>query len=382
MVGFRGRSPVPDGWNLVELDKARVMTLNNPRILGLAYLGSRVALGFFWQQVGNRYIFEKAREGAFDLMLAHDYVTAPIAARLAEVRSVPFGVDVHEYARAQFSMAGNLMRSILWSVARRPYIDALSRACYSKAALVTTVCDGIADLLQADYGLGVRPTVVRGTPVYQSMPFNLTGQVIRILYHGLLVPTRGLEQAIASVKLWRPEFRLVIRGVGEPGYIASLRSLTECEGVADRVQFEPPVPFTDLVAAANACDVGYVVLENYSPQREFTLPNKFFEYIMAGLALCVSDLPEIARIVKNHDLGLLVGDTKPRSIAAAINSLTPERIDVYKRRSLAAARELCWERESAVLIQALQGSIPAFAQRTRPAGSNSGSSERPGLATA
>jgi glycosyltransferase involved in cell wall biosynthesis len=112
------------------------------------------------------------------------------------------------------------------------------------------------NLREAGNARAVRPTVVRGVPLYEAMPFNPTGSVIRVLYHGLLVPSRGLEQAIASVKLWRSEFLLVIRGIGESDYIALLRSLAEREGVADRIRFEPSVPFTGLVAAANACDVG------------------------------------------------------------------------------------------------------------------------------
>jgi hypothetical protein len=125
-----------------------------------------------------------------------------------------------------------------------------------------------------------------------------------------------------------------------------------------------------------------VVLENYSPQREFTLPNKFFEYIMAGLALCVSNLPEMAKIMRQYDLGPLVPDCEPRLIASAINALTREWIDACKQRSLAAARELCWERENAVFIQALQDSVPAFAQSTAGAETVAARLEKPGLATA
>jgi len=359
VAGYSGRSGCPDGWTLVEIDRTRYVVHGPWRVLGLAGLSDRIALWHFWRQPGNRHIYDRLRDVRCDLVIAHDYYTAPIAQRLGRERAAPYIVDNHEYARAQFAPGKGLPRHI-WTIFMRPYIDALSRWCLSRAALTTTVCDGIADLLQRTYRLAARPIVLRGTPSFEQMPFNRTGSVVRVLYHGLLVPTRGLEQAILSVRMWRPEFRLVIRGIGKPDYIDGLRRLAAEQDVADRVEFADPVPFADLVSAANQCDIGYVVLENYSEQREFTLPNKFFEYIMAGLALCVSDLPELARIVRQYDLGLLVSGVRPDAIAAAVNSLSREKIDEYKQRSLAAARELCWERESRHMRDALGRIVPGF----------------------
>jgi len=110
------------------------------------------------------------------------------------------------------------------------------------------------------------------------------------------------------------------------------------------------VPLTELVATANECDIGLFGSPDYSPQKRFTAPNKLFEYLMAGLALCVSDLPEMRRVVVEHDLGRLFTSLEPATIAAAINGFTRESIDRYKRRSLEAATILCWEQERKPLI--------------------------------
>ena len=87
-------------------------------------------------------------------------------------------------------------------------------------------------------------------------------------------------------------------------------------------------------------------MRDISLQKKYTLPNKFFEYVMAGLALCVSDLPEMARIVRGYDLGLLVPGADPQKIAEMLNSLDEKKINYYKQQSLKAAKELCWEVES------------------------------------
>jgi glycosyltransferase involved in cell wall biosynthesis len=87
------------------------------------------------------------------------------------------------------------------------------------------------------------------------------------------------------------------------------------------------------------------------------LPNKFFEYVMAGLALCASDRPEMARLIQQYDLGVTIAAVEPKAIAAAINALDPDRIDRFKRNALAAARELCWERESERLVGAYSAAL-------------------------
>jgi glycosyltransferase involved in cell wall biosynthesis len=217
---------------------------------------------------------------------------------------------------------------------------------------VSTVCDGIADLLQRDYRLKMRPAVVRSIPQYRAIPFRPAGETVNILYHGLLVPTRGLETAIESVRHWRPEFRFQIRGVGDEAYIRSLKLLAEWHGVTGRVDILPPVPFVDLVPSAAAADIGYVVLDNYSPQRTFTLPNKFFEYVMAGLAVLASDLPEMAKLTRRYGFGILVPGMDPQKIAAQVNRLDRATIDRCREAALDAAQELCWENEQKALIDA------------------------------
>ena len=66
---------------------------------------------------------------------------------------------------------------------------------------------------------------------------------------------------------------------------------------------------------------------------------------MAGLALVVSDLPEIRRIVEVNKNGMLVDKCNEKEIAKTINMLNRDRINEMKRRSLEAAKHLNWESE-------------------------------------
>jgi glycosyltransferase involved in cell wall biosynthesis len=175
-----------------------------------------------------------------------------------------------------------------------------------------------------------------------------------VLYHGIVTPGRGLEATIDSVAAWRPQLELTIRGPGVDHYLAVLRSRIAERGLTDRVILAPAVPMTALVHEAAAYDIGFFALPGSSRHNEFALPNKFFEYIMAGLALCVTNLPEMGRLIHMHELGVTFDSVDPAVIAGAINELDPSTIDRYKRNALLAAGELCWERESERLVKAYE----------------------------
>jgi glycosyltransferase involved in cell wall biosynthesis len=353
VAGLGGRQPAPGFWRRIEIAHEGLglglrHSLWSSANKYLSRFSQSAAERAYWSAVNYEGIYQHLAyvdPGDYDLVLCHDWFTAPIAARLGAKLGVPFSVDVHEYARGQYLSHGPHR----WR--ERPWCHALQRRFLPRAGGLTTICDGIADLLQEEYALAERPSVVRSVAQREELPLRETGERINVIYHGLLAPTRGLEQTIASVPLWRPEFRLVIRGGSDAAYVAALREHADRVGVGDRVTIEGPVPASKMIERANAdADIGFFVQPDLSPQKRFTLPNKFFEYVTAGLALCVSDLPEMARLVHEHELGQLVPDASPDAIAEAINSLDRAAIDRYKRNSLEAAKVLDWNLEKEVML--------------------------------
>jgi glycosyltransferase involved in cell wall biosynthesis len=296
-------------------------------------------------------ILETARGQQVDFWLANDWTTLPIARRLAAEQGVPYGYDTHELAVEEYA------QSRLWVFGQRPIIVSVESAGIRDAAFVTCVSDGIADRLAEVYGLSARPTVIRNMPMYSPQPFHACGDMVEVLYHGAVCAGRGLEACIRSVALWRPEFRLTIRGPSTTDYLARLRAECVAAGVEGRVVFDEPVPMTQMVARANGFDVGLFALPDHSLQNVHVLPNKFFEYTMAGLALCVSDLPEMTRLLRRYDLGELIAAVTPEAIADAVNRMDQAAIDRFKRHALEAAKELNWQAEGLKLLDACQASL-------------------------
>jgi glycosyltransferase involved in cell wall biosynthesis len=365
-IGYKGVAPKPDFWTLVEIPSVprvprptgRLARFLDPRrfaqraALAVAPLSARRAERYYWMEQLHRQNLEDILRAAgehglgCELVANHDFYTLPLAARLAERYGVPFTTDIHEYARGQY------MHRLRFRLLYRHYVHALQNEFLPRAALLTVVCKGIGELLEIEYPLPRPCLVVRNVSPYEAMPFRGSGERIKVLYHGLICEARGLEEAIASLPLWRDEFELVLRGPGEADYLAWLGRCARKHGVEGRLSFEPSVPLTQLVATANRADIGFFASASYSPQKRFTLPNKLFEYVMAGLAICVSDLPEMRRVVTQHDLGIMFDSLQPHAIARAINAFSRESINRYKQRALEAAKVLCWETERQPLVDA------------------------------
>jgi glycosyltransferase involved in cell wall biosynthesis len=109
---------------------------------------------------------------------------------------------------------------------------------------------------------------------------------------------------------------------------------------------------TSLVAAARQFDIGLMALPGHSAHTRFALPNKLFEYMMAGLALAVTDLEEMVALLDATSAGFSLGNGSASAIAAALNALTREEIDRMRAAALDAAKRYNWDTEAAPVIDA------------------------------
>lgn len=329
--------------------------------VALTYLSQEHANAAYWR-LNDRFagLYQLASEQQVDIWLANDWTALPIARRLAAEQGVPYTYDTHELAVDEYA------HRLLWRLMQRPVIAAIERGGIADAAVTSCVSQGIADRLHGLYGLPEKPLLIRNMPCYEAHPYRPCGDSIEVLYHGVVNVGRGLEACIDSVVLWRPEFRLTIRGPGPADYLAALADRIEAAGLGGRIVLAPPVPMVDLVREASQFDIGLFALPGHSEQNVHVLPNKFFEYTMAGLALCVSDLPEMTALLRQHDLGRLIPEVSPQAVAVAINGFDRASIDRHKQHALEAAKLLNWEAEADRLFDAIDRVVGA-GRAARPA---------------
>src|SRR5262249_38394748 len=132
-----------------------------------------------------------------------------------------------------------------------------------------------------------------------------------------------------------------------------LEKLIASENVTDRVKILPAVPYADLLNWTTSADIGVnVAPPDYSLNVRCFLPNKFFEYVMAGLPALSSPLEYIVEIVQAYGLGRVLPSLEPEDIARAINGMLADSAALLRQRRNAleiARSELHWGKESAHL---------------------------------
>ncbi|TMC14664.1 MAG: glycosyltransferase family 4 protein [Chloroflexi bacterium] len=208
--------------------------------------------------------------------------------------------------------------------------------------------------------------LIRSVPEYRSVAkserlrdqLDLKPEVRIALYQGNLQPNRGLEKLIRAAAFLEPDIMIVLMGKNVGSTQAQLEALMASEGVTDRVRILPPVPYAELLDWTASADVGLnVASSGYSLNVRYFLPNKLFEYLMAGLPVLTSPLEAMVDVVQTYDVGQVFPSLEPASIGETINRILADPIELARQRSnaLAAAKnELYWEKESLRLIQLYQ----------------------------
>lgn len=242
-------------------------------------------------------------------------------------------------------------------VVRRPRIkriwSALANFTIPKLRYCITVGSSLANLLQQQYGV---PFVT-----IRNVPFRLTTdkdqkaksehRTIRniLLYQGALNEGRGLEelleamQYISNAELWL---------AGEGDLSQQLRQLATTLGVEKKVNFLGYVLPAELKTLTAQATIGFNLLHNAGLSYYYSLANKAFDYVQAGIPSIHSNFPEYRQLNIEHEVFVLLDNLHPQTIAAAVERLLTDAT-YYARLATncqAAANEWIWEKEEQRLL--------------------------------
>lgn len=334
-AGF-GNCPAEDiDWIQIQPSlRTRWDQLKNIVLLGLRHFEKS-----YWNRPLHRIALGLLGDRKFDLILANDIDALPLAVRLAV--GTPVLLDAHEYAPREYE------DSALWRLVVQPYKMYLCRQYLGRAQGMLTVCAGLAEEYRRMYG--VSPMVVLNAPPYQKLePTPVDAAVVRMIHHGAAIPSRHLEVMIEMMQFLDPRFRLDFMLVpSDPDYLKQLRSRA---AIDSRIRFVEPVPMLDIPRFINTYDIGVFLLPPVNFNYAHALPNKFFEFVQARLAVAIGPSPEMARLVEQYAFGVVADDFTPRCMAERLNRLTAQEIAGLKMASDIAARDLCFDRSSEVLL--------------------------------
>ena len=219
-----------------------------------------------------------------------------------------------------------------------------------------TVCDSIADLFREKYG--VKCHVIRNIPSRKALPPKGDKQALGlpankhllILQGSGINIQRGAEELVQAMTLLDDCFLMIIGG-GD--VLPVLKQMVEEQGITGRVRFFPRMPYAQMMACTQLAELGFCLDKDTNLNYRFSLPNKLFDFIQAGVPIVASHLTEIEKIIRQYDIGLFIENHEPSTIAATIREalMDKDRIAVWKQNLSVAAQELCWENEERKLLE-------------------------------
>ena len=284
---------------------------------------------------------------AADAYHAHDYMALPACYVAARLRHKPLVFDAHELPFVQPQLTRWRRLCALGTRALRTMAP--------RCAAVITVSAPIARELRRTFG-GPEPVLVRNVPEYQP-PAQASDELRRrldlppsthiALYQGALSANRSLDVLVRAGRYLGSNQVIVLLGDGP--LKGTLEQLIVAEGVGDRVKLVPAVPYHELLAYTASADLGLIVYRgSYAPDVQFCLPNKLFEYLMAGLPVLASPLDAVAELLAHYDAGMVVPSLEPEVVAQAIGALLGDeqrRVQLRHHALAAATTDLRWDVE-------------------------------------
>ncbi|MCO6451613.1 MAG: glycosyltransferase [Caldilineales bacterium] len=286
---------------------------------------------WYWAKPDHQQALATILQGQYDLIHVDEAIALPIGVRAAEQLGTKLLFDAHEYSPEQ--AADKLWGRLL----AKPFYEYIIQEYAPRADAMITVAPGIAERYARELNRQVE--VIMNVPIYQPLHFRPTNpQSIRMIYHGAGSRDRRLEALIQTVGHLDVRFSLdLMLVIKDPAYLAELQQLGTSLAPG-RVRFRPAVPPDEIASTVNEYDIGMPFIPPVNYNHAHSLPNKFFEYMMAGLAVAIGPSVEMQGIVEQYGVGVIAAGFEPAEMAERLLSLTSEEIDSMKQNSLAAAK--------------------------------------------
>lgn len=255
------------------------------RSLAAAYGAMRCPLPLVRRAVlrMNNELMRAALSEPADLYLGGGGALAPTA-MAARRSSVPYALDLEDFhsAEQEDSPQARLSHALI----ERVEADVLPGASF-----LTAGSEAIADAYIEKYG--IRPTSINNTFPLPKQPPLIAPRGSRPLtlywFSQTVGPNRGLEDIIIAAEMTGLSAELHVRGQSAPGYVESLKQLTEYSAPGIRLVHHAPKPPDEMIKLCGGYDVGLALEQPRVFNRSICLTNKAFTYMHAGLAMALTD---------------------------------------------------------------------------------------------
>lgn len=323
------RRGVVDGINVVEFD--------------LSYSNRD---GFF-KRTGT---FLKYAWGSLKIALTEHYdlafaTTTPLTAGIPAIaarwlRGKPFVFEVRdlwpELPRAMGVISNPLVLGAMSALEWISY-----RSAHRCVALAPGIAEGIARRGIAEAAIATIPNgcdiAIFRSAVAPWRPEGVREGDLLAIFTGTHGVANGLDAVLDAARVLqsrgRDDIKLALLGDGKLKPALQARAANE---ELRNVIFHPLVDKQRLAGLMSAADLGLQVLANVPAFYYGTSPNKFFDYIAAGLPVLNNYPGWLAEMIRGSDCGYIVPPEHPEAFADALEAAAGDRVTLGEKASRAA----------------------------------------------
>jgi glycosyltransferase involved in cell wall biosynthesis len=281
----------------------------------------------------------------FDIITSTDLDTI-VACRLATwIKRKPLFFDAHEHFTLVPELIGRPFKQKIWRGVEKLFIRNLDGAYTVNQSLADTFTEryrhpfiSIRNLpyLEPDFQAPVR-----------ELPVN---DSVILIYQGAINQGRGIGLYISALDQL-PQCNLRI--IGEGDLDQKVQDLVNQSSSKNRIDIKGTVSPKELSEITAKSHIGLNMLDPKSGSYFYSLANRYYDYIKAGIPSIHMNFPEYKKANKTIATGILIDQYAVDPLVLAIQKLIadPGLYKSFSENCLLALKENNWEKESNKLIK-------------------------------
>lgn len=283
-----------------------------------------------------------------ELLISNDLDTLLPNYLVNKLKNIPIVYDSHEYFTETPELVDRPKVQRIWKWIEKTIVPKL-KSCI-------TVNASIAGLFEKEYHVPFK--IVRNIPQRREIAYIPSRKelglpedkkIVLLQGSGINVQ-RGAEEAVEAMQ-YLDNVLLLIVGGGD--VLPLLKKMVQELSLQKKVKFVSRQTPENLAGYTANADIGLTIDKDTNINYRFSLPNKLFDYIYAGVPVLATPLVELKNIIQQYEIGDFIDNHDPEHIAAKIKSmlLDETRLALFKKNTEKAAAELNWENEKNTLIE-------------------------------
>lgn len=170
-----------------------------------------------------------------------------------------------------------------------------------------------------------------------------------LIYQGAVNEGRSFETLIPAMK----QVNCTLLICGEGNFFEQTKLLIQQHKLQDKVILKGYVSPAELKKITPKALFGLTLFEKTGLNQYYSLSNRFFDYIMAGIPQVCVGYPEYRAINNEHQIALLIDDVEVQTIANALNKLINDTnlFNQIQQNCIQARTVLNWQNEAIKLKQ-------------------------------